>query len=637
MISIDVFIDLSACEADAPVLAHAFSRWAEPENLGAIARRVAGALPPQTRPDALVSLPSGWAFSQSDSPTRALSAALATAGNDGVPLLLIIGLVDVNSDAVGMLHACLERDPLFGFAVPRTACADRCCFARLSPHGTGSAEWLPRKILAELPDTEIIVEIGSVCTLIGPQVLRNFGPLSREFDAVAAAMLHYMAGARRCGFRTVLSNRAVVGVDRLMCDNATAQLLPDLTPHDRALLNRVVPDFQRSWGELRAGSRERFERLCITIRDMAKPGARPSLLIDVRNMGPIYNGTSQALLGTLSAFKELQADWEISLLATPEGAAFHDLDHGYADWRVYTSPPERAFTVAVRPSQPWHIREMIDLHNVSLLNVYLMLDSIAWDIGYATPSHLEGTWQFLADHADGLLFDSEFSHRRFIERFPQAHSVPRDVVHFSFDPSEYALPSAVGAASDEEFILVIGNDLDHKDVRNTVEALASGFPFRRIRALGPASTVSPLVTAHRSGELAEVELHRLYAAAQFVVFPSFYEGFGFPIVTALGYGRTVLARRSALLDEIAANCVNHGRLVVFDSREELVELLGRLVHGEPVPEHPLGGALGNSPPRRWRNVAQDIVAFLGPLASQPSHRRWIDREHVVKQILAYRT
>jgi len=210
------------------------------------------------------------------------------------------------------------------------------------------------------------------------------------------------------------------------------------------------------------------------------------------------------------------------------------------------------------------------------------------------------------------------------------------VTHFSFDPAEYTRPDASSRVK-EQFILVVGNDLDHKDVRQTVDTLASAFPFRRIKALGSTNALgSPLVTGQHSGAVPEAEIHGLYAGAQVVVFPSFYEGFGFPILTALAYGKTVLARRSALLDEVAERCDRRGRLIEFDRREELVELIGRLVHGEPVPEHPLGQRV-NGRPRRWRDVAQDVLTFLEPLVKHPPRPRWIVRENAVRQLLSYRT
>jgi glycosyltransferase involved in cell wall biosynthesis len=282
---------------------------------------------------------------------------------------------------------------------------------------------------------------------------------------------------------------------------------------------------------------------------------------------------------------------------------------------------------------------MIDLHRLSLVNAYSVLDTINWDIVYSAPSHLEGTWQFLASHADALLFDSEFTRQRFVQRFPGGAHVPARVTYFSFDPDEYVHADVLTPAPnpDKEFILVIGNGLDHKDVRATVEALASAFPFRRITAVGSASIRSPYVTVLPSGTLSDREIHALYASARYVVCPSFYEGFGFPMVTALAYGRTVLVRRSALVEEIAARCSPRGRLITFNRRDELVELLGRLIHGEPVTDCPLGSALVNSPPPGWRDVARSTLAFLESIIRTSVPSRWLERERVVEQLIAYRT
>ena len=49
------------------------------------------------------------------------------------------------------------------------------------------------------------------------------------------------------------------------------------------------------------------------------------------------------------------------------------------------------------------------------------------------------------------------------------------------------------------------------------------------------------------------------------MFPSFYEGFSLPTLKGFSYGRTVLARRSDLLFEVAAHYRGPGRLVAFDT------------------------------------------------------------------------
>jgi glycosyltransferase involved in cell wall biosynthesis len=190
--------------------------------------------------------------------------------------------------------------------------------------------------------------------------------------------------------------------------------------------------------------------------------------------------------------------------------------------------------------------------------------------------------------------------------------------------------------NEEGSILIVGNNYDHKDTLHTTDLLAKAFPYHSIVVLGPAASARPRVTVLESGKLSEPDMHRLYAAARAVVFPSFYEGFGFPIVTALAYGRTVLARRSQLLSEVAARCRSDGSVVPFDRREDLVELIGRLFHRQDVPKLPLGTAIENDHPNTWTDVSRNVLEFLVYLTTDLSRSRWRSRDNTIRQLTAVR-
>lgn len=631
--ALDIFVDLTAHEAT--VASDLLARWNTAEHLGGTAKRVTAVVTSSKGRDGAAALPLGWSLVESSHPADVLSACLGAAGRTRVPLLVLFGPIEVSADAIGMLQACLDRDPMFGFALPRVGCGDRCCIASLTRFGVGPGTLVSRHALGGASDMDLLTETLAPCLLVSSRVAGNFGPLDSNFEQLHAALLHYMATARRCGFRTVLSNRTVVGDDRLRCGSTAVELLPALSAWDAAQLRRHVPEIDRGWLEFRATDRERYERVYGASVHGSRATERPTLLLDIRNVGAMFNGTVFAALGIADGLRALPPTWDIELLAQPEAIAFHDLKRRFPDWPVHRVVPHHAFTATLRLSQPWHTQELLDLHGVSLFNAYLILDTIAWDIVYVAPPGLDGVWGLLADHADALFFDSEFSRQRFLERFPSAGQGTNTVIHLSFDPNEY-VPAGVTGESGEPFILVVGNTLEHKDVRATVDTVAGAFPYRRLVAIGPTTTGSPLVTSLPSGALPEGEMHRLYAGAELVVFPSFYEGFGFPIVTALAHGRTVLARRSALLDEVADRCIRRGRLIGFDTREELVDLIGRLVHHELVPDLALGGALDGARPKGWRDVAQAALDSLRCLVADPSRSRWVARDHVAQHLRAPR-
>jgi glycosyltransferase involved in cell wall biosynthesis len=555
------------------------------------------------------------------------------AETDQASFLLLHGPVDVSDEALFVMRQSLERDPLFGWAVPRVRCEAGCCFRSLSESGLATGVWVPRRSLPETPEVEISPELVQPGVLIAPSVVGEFGSLDARFASLAAAVLQYLSRARRCGYRTVIANRAMISIPGLSCTNGTRSAAAVVPESDRALLRQLTPDLGRGWEEFRARSRERFEMLSGHAHRAASAVERPSLLLDIRNVVAVHNGTTEAVLGCVRALRRSSPSWDVSVLANPAAVPFHGLAGLCRDWDVITSRPTTTFTAALRLSQPWHIQEMIDLHQAALFNVYFMLDTIAWDVVYAAPRGLDGTWNFLADHADGYLFDSAFTQRRFLERFQQAASAPRAVCHYPFDPAEYVRAAAGRAAT--KYALVFGNDLDHKDVAHTVELLTGAFPYQPIVCFGPHVAGTPHVRVCRSGSLPEKEVHGLYANAGLVILPSFYEGFGFPIVTALAYGKTVIARRSDLLSEIARHC-STGRLIAFTRRDELVDIVGRLLHGRPVQEETLGAGLTGRP-RAWPDVARDIMRFLEALVRQPSTSKWRQREHAINQLLAFRT
>jgi glycosyltransferase involved in cell wall biosynthesis len=628
---LDVFVDLTAVtgELDSEPL------WPNPDRFTARAGRVTCAIRPNTWSGIQTIAGSlGWTLVSSRSAIVSCTDAMARAAADDASLLVLHGPVEISAEALFVMRQCLERDPMFGCVAARLGCADGCCARRPSQSGLAAGPWIPRRILAETSEIEIAPELFESSLLFRPEIVGEFGALDTRFSGLPASLLHYLSLARRCGYRTVLANRAMVTVPGVSCTHTENNGSP-ISKSDQALLRRAIPDLTRGWNQYRAASNERFERLSGHAHRAAAGAETRSLLLDVRNVGNLHNGTSHAILGCLRALRHLSPPWNISVLAQADAVRFHRIGELTSGWTVVTTVPTSPFTAALRLSQPWHIQEMVDLHQAALFNAYFMLDTIAWDILLLSAQRLDGTWGFLAECADGFLFDSGFTERRFLSRFTRATGTPRAVCRYPFARDEYVDTDTVETEA-FPYVLIVGNDHDHKDVERTIDLLTTAFPFQRIVSLGPHIAETAYLRVHRSGSLPERAVHRLYAGARCVIFPSFYEGFGFPVVTALAYGKTLIARRSELLDEIAAHCTN-GRLIAFTHRDELVNILGRLIHGETVPEEPLGAALsaGAERPRRWEDVAREMIEFLDQLVRQPSRARWLERERLVNQLLAF--
>lgn len=99
----------------------------------------------------------------------------------------------------------------------------------------------------------------------------------------------------------------------------------------------------------------------------------------------------------------------------------------------------------------------------------------------------------------------------------------------------------------------------------------------------------------------------LYAAAEAVVFPTRFEGFGLPVVEAVGFGKRIITSRLEVFDEIG---VPAGCQVDFDQPEEFLAALAR----------PPLTAL-TRPLTSWQETAQQTLAVMREAAAQAAARR----------------
>jgi hypothetical protein len=145
-----------------------------------------------------------------------------------------------------------------------------------------------------------------------------------------------------------------------------------------------------------------------------------------------------------------------------------------------TTAIDGCFAVALRLSQPWYPDTIRQLHDAALFNAHFLYDTIAWDTIYPAPAGLTETWSFLAQHSDALIYISDFTRERFRIRFPAAASLPDHVCCPSLDPDDYVRTQS----QDAGYLLIAGNEYDHKGVPACLETLQAAFPQMQLRVTG---------------------------------------------------------------------------------------------------------------------------------------------------------
>jgi glycosyltransferase involved in cell wall biosynthesis len=133
--------------------------------------------------------------------------------------------------------------------------------------------------------------------------------------------------------------------------------------------------------------------------------------------------------------------------------------------------------------------------------------------------------------------------------------------------------TAEGSGESDPYMLAVGNVKVHKNFKSLIQAfslLRKRIPHRLV-IVGQAhgfrnsdSEVASMLLAddervHFTGKISDEDLRRYYGKADGLIFPSYYEGFGYPLVEAMAQQCPVACSRAASLPEVA-----DGAALLFD-------------------------------------------------------------------------
>lgn len=542
------------------------------------------------------------------------------------------------------LHESLEIDALFGAAIPRFSDPATDNIWLLPKDGEMSEPSLSRKGLAALPDFWVISEIPVACCLIRRSVVDSFPPME-DYGGTEGALVHLLCAIRRRSFRPVISNRVVLPVSL-----KSGELFPKLILTDSKVFSETV--FSRfTFPQVDGDGADYFTHAfpsCDSVSDWwlelpfhrlerllaaAYPafGRRRSVVIDCRGMFAHFCGTTVAQLGFLDGFQSLSGDWDIHVWAQDFAIRAHGLVERFPGLRISTEP-EGFHAAVIHMNQLCFSGILCDLHRHGFLTASNILDTIAWDMILGAPAHVGRVWNLDAEYLDILFYISNFSKSQFNRRFPVARGVMESISYLSFARSE----NVVAAFEDRavgDHVLVFGNNYDHKDVYPTVQRIHASFPSLTIVAIGPECESIDGVTFLPSGDLPDSQIEELVASARVVVFPSWNEGFGLPVVKALAYGRPVVVRDLPLWHEIAEHTDLPGVLMSFDDTNSLNEVLNAVLRGKVTRVLPQGRLIAEKP-LDWKGCAQRLLEAVEQRLERADATQWMRRERLVRMLEA---
>lgn len=553
--------------------------------------------------------PAAWAESCA-TPVQAINMVLSHALRQKEDVLIVGQGCRVTEKALRVLHAFDDDetcDPMIMFAAPRDA-SGKITGLPLACAGK-DAEPCRQGGDALLPEVTYVPRLYPSCVLVKTAFLSEIGFLDEAFSAWPEAMDDLSLRANACGFRAVLLNHAFVQAGTYEAAEADEALLAQHHPEAGALVEEYL-----------ASARRRAERLVCMLT-----APRRLVAFDFSYFSTGHDGTNEAGISLLRAAASVWKDHDIAVIASEEVWSAHHLETIPGVVRLEPGRAEaRAFAV-IRMGQPWRGHELPPIFHCAPVVAFFMLDAIGYDCLYnaAQVPGLDDVWAFVAEFSDCIFTQSHFTLKRFQERFPVSAACRCVVSYHSLDVSDYG-QAAQGVQP--EHILVMGNHFKHKFVTPTADRLAEAFPEEKFAAVGYTKEPAlPNIERITSGNIEGRSFFALYDKARCVIFPSVYEGFGFPVLHALARQKVVYVRKSSLYDELKAHVSYASNIRQYRDTDELVRRLSQPDAFDFSCADPASDEKSGRDRKGWERSARELLAALEHCAQDAAYDRILSR------------
>ncbi len=176
-----------------------------------------------------------------------------------------------------------------------------------------------------------------------------------------------------------------------------------------------------------------------------------------------------------------------------------------------------------------------------------------------------------------------------------------------------------GALEPGRFILVIGSRARHKNMR-LVRDIAPALAARGLEVVivGGAASIfagedlAPAPNVQFTGTIADDDLAYLLGRALCLVFPSWTEGFGLPILEAMARGCPVISSNRASMPEI---CGGAALMAWPDRPQDWLSHIFRLAGSESLRADLIGAGKARLPSFAWQTTGERYVDLMQRLSS----------------------
>jgi glycosyltransferase involved in cell wall biosynthesis len=490
-------------------------------------------------------------------------------------ILLLNSDTELTPNAVEELQAVLDIADRHLAVCPRSNQATILSFPRGQSYSAELSYSLWRDHHQSLPRYQAIPTFVGFCVLIRRSLIGLFGLFDPVYGRGYNEENDFATRANRFGYSSIAANHAFVFHHE---GKSFGREREKLEAHNQAILRKRYPEYSRTdsfWCTLQMSLSERFCRA---------PSLVHRVLIDLTQMPSIHNGSSVYCLQIIKELaSKLGEDVALTVWINPAASVFHsDSLRVVADIRLNQPAPEECFDLIFVPMQIWSKKQLARCLTLAPRLIWTLHDIISLRCNYLLEPERWTALKKAITVADDVVSISEYSHADTQAFFNV--KFPANIIYH--DPLENWISASISSKS----ILVIGNRYAHKAVN---EALYFMRDFAEdVTVLGPTEAVPEFQQKGLpSGSLANSKIEELMAHAQVIVFPSLYEGFGYPAYEACFRGKTVIVHDNPLNRELESAGILTS-VLYFDSFNKLPKLITEAKTSSLSPPGTLSKSMG---------------------------------------------
>jgi glycosyltransferase involved in cell wall biosynthesis len=450
-----------------------------------------------------------------------------------------------------------------------------------------------------LPEYDLTVQVNDSCVLIKRSVIDAFGFLDESYSSLQYALMDFYCRINKFGFSSIVSYHSLYSCK----DKEHSKPVP-LCSKDKELFESRY-DY---WGDKykrieRYGANPCAEFLKVIDNEYYP---RKRILFDCIIMPAMHCGTSEYQISSYDAFYRLYKDkYDIFLYTNREAAEYHKLSEKYGNI-LYPDTIEGVFHLGYAPNQLMFYEPMLTMNKHCLKIVQTLFDIMMVRIDEHVADDVSSNVEAGIGLSDGIVFISDFTKKDFLACFANNNDLDSKQLKVIYPATGFTVPKNEYEIPFEDYFLVIGNAYKHKAIKETIEIVSATQENYIVVGYGESDYIFPNVYSLKSGTLDEDYLSYLFAKCKAVVFPSLYEGFGFPIVHSLKSNKHVIVNNNALNRELIEHFNEFKRSFLFFDRFEQI--------GEIIEKTNFSTDTGNVEYiDSWERVATELETLFGDI------------------------